>query len=186
MTSGETGPAAVRAMHGVEQLAPLDRLDDLLTPVTTQLFGDDRVRAAVQGVWFGHGLHPLMTDFPLGMWMSGTLLDLIGGPESRPAAQRLIGLGVAAAVPTALTGLAEWAGIASRRERRTGALHAAVNSVALTGYAASWCARRRGHQGTGTALAIASGCLASVGGYLGGHLTEVRKVSSHHPAFDAD
>ena len=36
----------------------------------------------LSGAWMGHALHPLMTDFPLGAWMSATLLDLFGGPRS--------------------------------------------------------------------------------------------------------
>jgi hypothetical protein len=33
-------------------------------------------------------------------------------------------------------------------------------------------------------LAMAGGSAAGIGGYLGGHLTEVRKVSTRHPAFE--
>jgi hypothetical protein len=51
-------------------------------------------------------------------------------------------------------------------------------------YAASWLARRRGRHGTGAKLALAGAAIAGVGGYLGGHLTEARKVGSHDPAFD--
>lgn len=28
---------------------------------------------------FGHALHPLLTDLPLGFWMSSNVLDLVGG-----------------------------------------------------------------------------------------------------------
>lgn len=37
--------------------------------------------------------------------------------------------------------------------------------------------------GAGKGLALAAYGIACVGGYLGGHLIEVRKVASHHPGF---
>lgn len=179
------GPA-VRIMHAVEGNPALDRIAAVWGPVADGLTASPRVTTALQGQWFGHALHPLLTDFPLGMWMSGTLLDLVPGTQSRPQARRLIGLGVLAALPTALTGVAEWASLGAPRERRTASLHGLVNTVALTLYAGSWLARRSGHHRAGTALAIGGGLTATCGGYLGGHLTEVRKVSTHHPAFDRD
>lgn len=180
------GEPLVRLVRGVEDAAVLDGAVGALRTVADPLVADPGRKAALQGHWLGHGLHPLMTDFPLGLWMSGTLLDLLGPDDSGAAARRLIGLGVLAALPTSVTGLAEWASIGPRRDQRTGALHAAVNSVALAAYAGSWLARRRGGRRTATALAVTGGMLATVGGYFGGHLTEVRKVSSRHPAFEGD
>jgi uncharacterized membrane protein len=126
----------------------------------------------------------MLTDFPLGLWMSGTLLDLVGGAESRRGARTLVGLGVLMALPTALTGVAEWAAIEAPRDRRTGLVHAGVNTLALGLYATSWLARVRGRGGV--ALAVAGGLTATIGGFFGGHLTEVRKVSSRHPAFERE
>ncbi len=57
------------------------------------------VKDVISGVQIGHALHPLMTDVPIGTWTSATLLDLLGGRASRPAAKRLIGVGLAAAAP---------------------------------------------------------------------------------------
>lgn len=179
--------AAVRLVRRVEGMAALDGIDDALRPLARRLIDRPGRRDLLHGRWLGHGVHPLMTDFPLGMWTSATVLDLIGGPQSRPAARRLVALGVVSAVPTAVTGLAEWAAIDSRRDRRTGVLHALVNSAALACYTASWLARRRGRRATaGTGWALLGGVAASAGGYFGGHLTEVRKVSSRHPAFEDD
>lgn len=177
---------AVTLMHRVEGDAALDRLEAFLGPVAERLTAPPALATALQGQWLGHAIHPLLTDFPLGMWMSGTLLDLVGTEHSRPEARRLIGLGVLAALPTAATGLAEWATLGSRRERRTGSLHAVINGSALALYAGSWLARRAGRHRLGTSLAVTGGLAATTGGYLGGHLTEVRKVSSHHPGFDTD
>lgn len=178
------GNAVVRLVRRIEQTEPLDRLDTVLGPVARLIVREPRRAELLRGTWLGHAIHPLMTDLPLGMWLSGTVLDLVGGPTDRPAARRLIGLGVLAAMPTALTGVVEWEGIAAQRDRRTGVLHAVINTAALACYGSSWLARRRGRPGT--ALALSGGIVAIAGGYLGGHLTEVRKVSSHHPAFDAE
>lgn len=179
------GNAMVWLVRRIERARALDRLDAALAPVArSSILRDPRRAELLRGTWFGHAIHPVLTDLPLGMWMSGTVLDLIGGPADRPAARRLIGLGILTALPTAATGVAEWDGIGVRRDRRTGVVHALLNSTALACYASSWVARRRGR--AGTAAAVAGGLAAILGGYLGGHLTEVRDVSSHHPAFDTE
>jgi hypothetical protein len=49
---------------------------------------------------------------------------------SADAARRLVGLGVLLAIPTALTGVAEWTE-APRREQRVGLANALCNSTAL-------------------------------------------------------
>lgn len=175
-------PLVVRLTKRLESWNSLDQAVRLARPVADALNASERRRDALQGMWIGHGIHPLLTDFPLGMWMSTSLLDLLGGRPAQPAARLLLGLGIVSTVPTAVTGLSEWGGTGGR-ESRVGVVHAAANSTALLMYVASWVVRGRGRHGTGTALALMGGTAATVGGYLGGHLTEVRKVSSRHPAF---
>lgn len=175
-------PLLVRLTQRVESSAGLDKAVRLVRPVADALNASRQRRDALQGMWIGHGIHPLLTDLPLGMWMSTSLLDLLGGKPSRPAARLLLGLGIVSAVPTAVTGVSEW-GSTGVREKRVGLVHASANSTALLMYVASWVMRGRGRHGAGMALALAGGTAATVGGYLGGHLTEVRKVSSRHPAF---
>ncbi|HET9501156.1 MAG TPA: DUF2231 domain-containing protein [Marmoricola sp.] len=157
----------------------------VLAPVAQRLVADPERRDLLQGRWLGHGVHPLLTDVPLGMWMSAHALDALGGHRARPAATLLVGLGLGAAAPTAVTGLAEWADI-GRRDQRVGAVHALSNLTATACYAASLSARLQGRHRAGMVRALAGGAAALVGGYLGGHLTEVRKVSSRHPAFVTD
>lgn len=152
-----------------DQLA--DVLDDAGRPLA-----DGPSGPALRGEWLGHALHPLMTDLPLGCWTSTSLLDLLGGRSSRDAARRLVGLGVVAAMPTAVTGLVELTGIEDRRLRRVGAVHAAGNSVALVLYAMSWRARRHDHHLRGTVLALCGGSMATFTGFLGGHLSFGRGV----------
>jgi uncharacterized membrane protein len=177
-------PAIVEWTKGVEQSSGLDAVVAKVQPLADVLLADPRRAAALRGMWLGHAVHPLLTDLPLGAWTSAMVLDVVGGRGSRPAAQRLTGLGLLAAVPTAVTGWAEWAAVTGEREKRVGVVHAAANNAALLLYFASWRARRRDRHLTGVLLALLGSVGVGVGGYLGGHLTEARKVASRHPAYD--
>lgn len=180
LPAGEGNPLLGLARQA-ENASSLDGLVAGLAPLAERLVAQPRLRDLLHGRWLGHALHPLLTDLPLGFWMSGTVLDLLG---DRAGAGRLIGLGVAAALPTAVTGAAEWASVTDQRDRRTGAVHALLNSLALACYAGAWGAHRGGRRGVGTVLAVAGGTAATAGGYLGGHLSVARKVGTRHPAFD--
>src|SRR4051812_20281538 len=133
------------------------------------------VRDVLSGTWLGHPVHPMLTDLPIGFWTSAWVLDLLGPRRHRDAARVLVGLGVLSALPAAVTGASDWADTTGRAER-VGVVHAAANTTALGLYAASWVARRRGHTTRGIALATAGAAAATVGGYLGGHLTQVLGV----------
>jgi nitrite reductase/ring-hydroxylating ferredoxin subunit len=87
----------------------------------------------------------------------------------------LVGLGVLSALPAAATGASDWIDTTGR-EQRVGVVHAAANSAAVVLYAASWMSRRRGRTARGVALGMAGAAAATVGGYLGGHLTQVLGV----------
>ena len=127
-------------------------------------------RDLLTGSWFGHALHPVLTDFADGAWMAGSFLDLFAPPGSAPAARRLVGYGLLAAVPTAATGAAEWVDTGDR-ERRVGLVHAATSSAAFVLYGCSWLARRRGRQGAGVVLGVVGGLVALADGYVAGHLS---------------
>jgi uncharacterized membrane protein len=157
----------------IENRAALDRPANLLGAAADLLTKSPPFCRALRGEWLGHALHPLMTDFPLGAWMSASLLDLFGPPQSREASARLLTFGCLAALPTAASGVADLAG-AEAASRRVGALHAAINSSALLLYGSSLLARNRGRYRVGVALGIIGGLTATTGGYLGGHLSLVR------------
>lgn len=117
----------------------------------------------------------MLTDVTLGTWTSATILDLIGGDQSGTAARRLIGVGLLAAGPTVWSGWAQWVTL-DQRSQRLGLVHAATNGAAITLYASSWFARRKGRQ-AGKKRALAGATLLGVGGYLGGHLAHADEVS---------
>jgi uncharacterized membrane protein len=164
-------------IRGMEHAHGLDRAAARLSPLANALVRSTRVRDALRGAWLGHAVHPLLTDVPLGAWMSATFLDLTGDPQSRPAAERLLGFGLVAAVPTVATGLAEWQATEGPA-RRVGAAHANANLVAASLYGLSLLARRRNRHGAGVALAVTGGLVALFSGYLGGHLSFVDKVGT--------
>jgi uncharacterized membrane protein len=183
--AGATSPF-VRTARAVERTTALDSVDRAVRPVAAALIRNPTARSILHGHWLGHAVHPLLTDLPIGMWTSASVLDLVGGKGSAPSARRLVGAGLLAALPTAVTGAAEWGAVDAQRDRRTGLVHAAANTVALGFYAASWRARGRGAQTRGAGLALAGALATGVGGFFGGHLIEARKVSSRNPAFEND
>jgi uncharacterized membrane protein len=181
-------PARTKALVGLTQRlegsTSLDGLREVYAVLAVPVdrwSGSELLRSGL----IGHALHPLLTDLPLGFWTSATLLDLRGRQADREAAKRLVGAGLLAAAPTALTGLAEWARTGSR-EQRVGALHGALNAVASTLYVVSYVARSRRRHGLGTATALLGAAVTGASGYLGGHLTTARKVGSRDPAFSSD
>jgi uncharacterized membrane protein len=129
-----------------------------------------RARELLGGKWLGHAVHPMLTDLPIGLWTSAMVVDVLGGKAGRPAAQRLIGLGVAAVPATALTGWSDWRAADDTWVQRAGVVHAAANTLAAVAFWRSWSARRRGAHGRGLLWSFSGAALATVGGYLGGHL----------------
>lgn len=166
----QTPPWLTSTIETIEQ-------DRRLDPVVNRLAGAaNAVTAgpngpALRGDWLGHALHPLLTDFPLGCWLSTAVLDLVGGRSSRKAAQRLVLTGLAFVPVTAASGLADWSSVRDQRSRRVGVAHAVGNTVVALCYFRSWRARRRGHHAKGKLWGFAGGGLAVFTGYLGGHLS---------------
>jgi uncharacterized membrane protein len=175
----------VRGTLAVERAQWLDHVVKVVEPVASAVVASPGRRDLLQGRWLGHSAHPLLVTVPVGVWTGVSTLDVVGGSRTHEACRTLTGLGVLVAVPSALTGLAEWAGT-NPRDRRTATVHALVNAAGLVLYTRSWLARRREQHRRGALLAATGSVFIGVGGFLGGHLTEARKVGSHHPAFAGD
>jgi nitrite reductase/ring-hydroxylating ferredoxin subunit/uncharacterized membrane protein len=181
-------PSEPRLYALAEQIGRLEGLDGPAETVAKKVRGaldPGPVKDALSGVWLGHPLHPLLTDIPIGTWSSATILDLLGGRRSREAADRLIGIGVLAALPTAITGTNDWADTtpADASVRRIGAVHAVANSIALLLYGSSLAARRSRRRRRGVALGLAGLGALMVGGHLGGHLSYDKAVGVQNTAF---
>lgn len=167
----------------LENAAPLDAVTRAADGISEKVTANPTVAAALKGAWLGHAVHPLLVEVPMGTWMSALALDVLGGEQEQHAAQLLTALGVLSAVPTALTGWAEYDG-SSRRDKRVGVVHAGANGAAMVLQVGSWVARATGRHALGRALGAGGMTLAGVGGYLGGHLATGRKVGSRDVAFE--
>jgi nitrite reductase/ring-hydroxylating ferredoxin subunit/uncharacterized membrane protein len=121
------------------------------------------------GTWLGHPVHPVLTDVPIGCWTSAVVLDLTGSRARHDAARRLVGAGVLAAIPTAMTGLADWADTGDET-RRIGTVHSLLNLTGAALFGLSWLARRHDRHVRGVALSLAGTALVTAGAALGGHL----------------
>lgn len=174
---------AVRMMRSVERSAALDRLAGPIGTLST-VAQPAWVRDVLTGKALGHAVHPAMTDVPIGLWSSSLLLDVLGREEDRAASRRLLAAGLLSAVPTVLTGLAEWRGT-SRPESRVASAHASLNAVAVALYAGSLVARR-GSPRAGVGLSFAATTVATVAGLLGGHLATARKTGSRDASYVSD
>lgn len=179
------GAPLVRAVHALEGSAALDSLSAFLARASSPVTRSAAVRHLLQGRGLGHAIHPPLTDAPIGLWASAVFLDLFGGPGARPAARRLLGAGLLAAVPTAASGFAEWHDIPNP-ERRVGAAHAVLNTMSLVLLGTSYTARARGRHPVGVLTALAGMSAAGASAYLGGHLATARKVGTRDAAFDRD
>lgn len=138
------------------------------------------VWSALRGDWFGHALHPPLTQLPLGSWVSATVLDATGVKRMRPAATALVAVGLASAPPAAWSGVAEWRD-ADERSQRVGVVHAALNSGATICYATSLVLRLTGRHRRAVWMGALGGGFAAAAGYLGGHLAYARRVGSADP-----
>jgi nitrite reductase/ring-hydroxylating ferredoxin subunit/uncharacterized membrane protein len=169
-----------------ESAAPLDGLGAKVGKAVRGALKPGTLKDAISGTWLGHALHPVLTDVVIGSFTSATLLDLLGGDDDGTAAERLIGVGIAAYGPTALTGVNDWADSEPVDDavRRVGLVHASTNALALTLYGSSLAARRRGSRTKGKLLSLAGAGVLAAGGYLGGHLSFTKGVGPNQTAYD--
>ena len=105
------------------------------------------VADVLHGRWLGHPLHAALIDVTVGAWFLGSVLDCIAlafrheGAEK--CADRLIDLGNAAAVPTALSGLADFTTIPDEA-MASGATHGLLNACGFVCNLLSAGARKSG------------------------------------------
>ncbi len=167
--AGLAGPAGGSrgAMQLISRLEQDSRLDKLVAAGqrAARLIRPGKVRDGLHGVWLGHPVHPVLVQAPVGAWLSAGLLDLSGGDQK--AVRRLVGAGLAAAVPAAVAGAADWSE-QHEQQMRVGVVHAAGNLTAMALYGASLLAR-----GPRLGRVLRLGGLAAVAasGLAGGHIS---------------
>jgi nitrite reductase/ring-hydroxylating ferredoxin subunit/uncharacterized membrane protein len=166
----------------LDRVADVATFDKAIEPARRAVLSALRPQAlkdVLHGTWLGHPLHPVLVQVPVGSWISAGLLDAV--PRLRPAATMLIGTGLVAAVPAALTGAADW----SEQEtavRRLGAIHASLNTVASGLYVGSLVARAKGRGGLGRLLSYAGLGVASGSAAIGGHMSYAQASGASHSA----
>lgn len=175
MRKDSGGSSRFRQVVGrLERLEALDKAVLVAEPRAGRLVQNGRIRSFFHGDATGIPLHVILTDVPFGAWFMALYLDLYSDAGAQRAATRLVGLGVVSALPTALTGWAEWA-LADRATQRVGIVHAGANAAAVLIFAGSWAARLRGRRRLGVRLARIGALLLIAGGFLGGYMARSRR-----------
>jgi uncharacterized membrane protein len=131
---------------------------------------------------YGHPLHPVLVNVPIGAWVAASVFDLAshvvpdGGFLAR-GAWWLIAIGVLGALAAALVGFLDFMAIpGGTTVFRTAVVHMSLNLLVTGGYIAGFLWRRAGEVGAGAVpwgpLVLSLVCLAvvAVSGFLGGML----------------
>lgn len=134
----------------------------------------ERVGNALQGIWLGHPLHPVVTTLPMGAAATTLALDaarLLPGrrEELRGASRFILGVGIAGSLAAAATGVTDWQHT-QEQARRVGLVHGALNAAATCLYVLSWRDRGRGRQVRGVAASAVGYGITLASGYLGASL----------------
>jgi nitrite reductase/ring-hydroxylating ferredoxin subunit/uncharacterized membrane protein len=177
-----------RLADRLERATWLNPPAEKVSAVAARLLPDGPVKNTATGTPLGHPLHPALVTIPMGCWLSAAYLDCAPLPRridqaaTRRIAQRMVGLGLLAAIPTVIAGASDWLDTAEA-ERRVGLVHAVANWGAIAGYTASWLLRRAGRHRSGAAVSTASIGLLGLGGWLGAHLVYAMGVGVDTTAF---
>ncbi len=153
-------------MQPISRLEQNSRLDGLVSAGqrVARLIPPGKVRDALNGVWLGHPLHPVLVQAPVGAWLSASVVDFAGHER---AARQLVAAGLLAAVPAAVAGAADWSE-QHEQQMRVGVVHTAANIVASSLYGASLLSRG---PRLSRALRLAGLAAVSASGLLGGHIS---------------
>lgn len=150
------------------------------------LDGGESARRAVDvlhGTWLGHPLHPLLTDVTIGAWSLGAIFDAVaaatGSRDAQRTADRLTAIGTTAALPTAMTGLADYSTI-SQSAVPVGLLHGLLNHTAFGLYVLSLRERKGGHRGRGITFSALGFGVLTAAAWIGGHLVYRYRIGVNH------
>jgi nitrite reductase/ring-hydroxylating ferredoxin subunit/uncharacterized membrane protein len=173
-----------------------ERLSDGLQDVVKGVIGSNRkpprrFRSFLNGTWFGHPLHPVITDIPITAWLITAVFDIIWLIAHATWAAYggfvAVIVGLLGALGAFATGLTDWSDTYGS-ERRVGFNHLLFNTGALILYLVSFLLRLIAGPGDGIAAAI----LGFVGlicvmyaGYLGGEMVFTKGTGVNHTAWEA-
>jgi uncharacterized membrane protein len=162
----------------------LERTAEAVQPLVVNTFeaggtAGRKIKDFLHGAWFGHPLHPAITDVPLGAWTVALVFDLMAEGNERKecarASETAVVIGLIGAVGSAVTGLTDWSDTGDRA-RRVGMMHGLLNAGATALYGASLWLRRRERRRAGRNLAYLGYTASMAAAYLGGHLVFRERV----------
>lgn len=156
-----------------------EKLARILDPGADQFEKHRVIHDALTGESFtGHPIHPALVHFPIGITVAAAALEVVGKERHRPAITLLSGLAVSAAIPTAVTGIAEWTrGRQDERQRRVGALHAVAAEVGTTLASMSLMFRLQRADTAARWMLFAAAASYATAGFLGGDLVYGRDLA---------
>ena len=173
-----------------------ERLSDVLQHAIGVVIGSQRkpprrLKSLLNGTWFGHPLHPAITDVPITAWLLTAIFDvlwLIAHPSwAAYGAFVTVIVGLLGALGAAVTGLADWSDTYGA-ERRVGLNHALFNVIATILYLVSFLLRLLG----GPSDSIAAAIIGFIGlicviyaAYLGGEMVFTKGTGINHTAWEA-
>lgn len=192
----ETPPTSPAMKHLTgEVIASMPWLDALAKPVRSwlsRLYGTPdqssyRVKDMLNGVWFGHPLHPVLVTIPLGAWTSTLMFDMLWlktrDESSARGADLTMWLGLLGATASAVTGATNWVDT-DGMEMRTGMLHALLNSGITVTNLASAILRLTGRRKVAITLATVGYAVSLYSAYIGGELSYSNAIGINHVAWE--
>ncbi len=170
-------------------------LDKLAAPIQNWLlkfFGQPgqpnrKLKDVLNGTWFGHPLHPVFTDIPIGAWSSTTLLDFawLNNEDDGIArgADLTLLLGLAGATGAMVTGVTDWSDLEGT-DRRVGLMHGLLNGGITLLYLTSLLLRLTGQRRTAITLSTTGYLTTLFSAYIGGELSFAKGVGVNHVAWE--
>jgi len=128
----------------------------------------------------GHPIHQMLIVFPLGMFSTAVIFDVIhlinGGPMWSIVSYWMIAAGIIGGLCAALFGVIDWSKIPSgTRANRLGILHGLGNVAVVSLFVVSWWLRRPDPGNPSVAaisFMVVGAALSLVTGWLGGELVD--------------
>lgn len=174
-----------------------ERFSDGLQNILQKLLGTQNqssprhLKSFLNGTWFGHPLHPVVTDIPIAAWLLTLIFDIAWlisrSTWAANGALVTVIVGLIAALGAGATGLTDWSDTYGA-ERRVGLNHAIFNSLAFILYLVSFILRLAAGPGD-TVLAFIFGLLGLISlvyaAYLGGEMVFSIGTGVNHTAWEA-
>jgi nitrite reductase/ring-hydroxylating ferredoxin subunit/uncharacterized membrane protein len=176
----------------------VERLSDALQQGVQVVVGSHRkpprrFKSLLNGTWFGHPLHPAITDVPIASWLLTAIFDVIwlisptASAWAARAAEVTVLVGLLGALGAAVTGLTDWSD-SYGSERTVGLYHGLLNVVATVLYLISLILRLQLSSGENIPAAIVGflGLMAVfIAAYLGGELVFTKGTAVNHTAWES-